>query len=251
MPQRIAGEQVTYQAVQDYTAACMAKAKVTYYPPAFISAYEGLTDADIGYGWGNGGWLGRPSGSSLGVQRSKLSQARAAAVNQNPAEVAAMSDADRARYTEQLGKCETPEDRYADKDTAAGAADLADKLNALVTEAIDRPEVQKLIGGYADCLSKAGYPGVTDPGALQRQVAAKYPAATEAPVDGRAAGKAWSDAVAAEAKAANADAGCRGPIFNAAMAPVGAALPAFRSTNAAALSTVKDQWAAITTAASQ
>jgi hypothetical protein len=249
VPQRIAGEEVTYHVVQKYTAGCMAKLKVTYYPPEFSTAYEGLSDADLSYGWDNGGWLGRPSSTDLGVQRSKLSQARTSTANQVPSEVDAMSDADRARYADQLGKCEAPESLYADKDTAGGAADLQDKLNALVNGVLAKPEVQKLTSGYGACMRKAGYSGVTDPGAVQRQVAAKYPALTAAPIDGKAAGAGWKDAVAAEAKAAAADAGCRQQLYNVAMVAVGAALTSFTSTNAAALSAVQAQWDAITKAA--
>jgi hypothetical protein len=145
-----------------------------------------------------------------------------------------MSDADRAHYNDLLKQCATPPDAYAGKDVAAGAADLLSKLDALVADVLTKPGVAQLTSGYAGCLSRAGYPGVTDPAALRSQLAAKYPA---------------TGALAAAAMAAAADNACRIPIFNAAVVAVAAALPAFSSANAAALNTVEKQWQAIVTAA--
>jgi hypothetical protein len=247
--QRVAGEQLTYHLVQKYTADCMAKLKVTYYPPSFATAYEGLSDADLTYGWDNGGWLGPTSAADLGVQRSKLSQARAAALNQTPTEVAAMSDAAKAKYGDQVGQCVPPEDLYDGKGTAASADDLQDKLNAAVSKVLATPAVQKLTSGYGACMARAGYSGVTDPGAVQRRVSAKYPAVSQAPVDGKAAGPGWADGVAAEAKAAAADAGCRKQIYDVAMTTLGPELGAFSAAQAAALTQVAKEWDAIVKAA--
>jgi len=249
--QRLAGEQVTYHLVRDYVSACMAKLKTTYYPAPFATAYEGLSDADLTFGWDNGGWLGRPSQSDLGVQGSKLSQARAAATNQEPAEVTAMSDAAKAKYGDQLSQCEAPETLYEGKDTAASADDLQDQLGAVVTQVIALPAIQQLTSGYGACLAKAGYANAADPGALQRQIGAKYPALSEAPVNGKAASSAWSAAVAGEAKAAAADKGCRQKIYDAAMTALGAPLAAFTSAQATALDTVTKEWAAIVSAAAK
>jgi len=79
-------------------------------PRRYTTRYEGESDADITYAPATPGafnWLAHVSGTSLGVGTGLLADAQVRAdANQTPAEVTAMSAADRASYLAILTQCQ-------------------------------------------------------------------------------------------------------------------------------------------------
>jgi hypothetical protein len=242
--ERVAGERVAYEALHGPLRTCVAAAGLTYYPPPFVNVYAGMQDSDLTIGFAGTGWLAPISTESFGVATAHL-RLTAAQPNDDstPADYQRLSEADKDKYQQAVDSCAAQPPTQAN--VAAGAAELITGLDDALAAVTARAPVKDMTGRYPKCMKEAGFSDVGDPAALADTLSRDLPDRQAMPLDGRPAAPAWEAVVAAERKAARADAQCRRDIYGAAMGSVGPDLDKFESDHAAEITAVRGRWVAI------
>jgi hypothetical protein len=240
--ERTAGERLAYHRLQDPIQACATAAGLPDLRPPFVDIYAGRSDADLTVAFTGEGWLTPISTDSFGFASDQL-RLSAAQSSAAPPPVERLSAPDRDRYQQIQDTCEPPAAAYAEVQFPPGAADLGRALDDVIATVEARSPVTDGKSDYSGCLRDAGFPDVGNPTALSGKLSHEFPPRDAMPLDGRAAGPAWTSFVARERKAARADARCRRGLYDKAVSTIGPDLDAFESAHAAELTAVRQGWA--------
>lgn len=231
--ERRAAELLSHHRTQDAVAACMARAGRPYRRAPFVSFFADFTDADLGYGVGKASLIDSVTAGGRIVVRNEMAYAR----------LDRARSADLRRRIPMADKrtyygCLSSTRRVAGHDVAppAGAYELA-HFDALV----GRPSGALAVAyaAYRPCMkNRYGH----DVGDRSDFLFRPRIDRTDAPVDGRPAGAAWTRGVAEIDAVFAADADCRRPAYVLAMRRLAAALDDWEREHRAELDAIRAAW---------
>jgi hypothetical protein len=228
-----ASEELNYRRIEGGTRLCMRAAGRAYRQLAFVSFYRDFTNADLGYGIGGATVFDSMTGGGRRMVLTELAYARLQRAGNLGRRVAPADAADlnrcRARYQHR---------EYFDVDPPAGARELAGYED--LTGPVERdPAVRAAWRPYRECMRKRY--GYEVPDRDDFLFAPRF-GRTDAPLDGRPAGAAWTKGVAATNAALAADADCRRPAYRIAMTLLAPRLTPWERGHRAQLKAIRAAW---------
>lgn len=212
--ERRAAELLNYHRVEGGLAACMRAAGRPYRQPPYVSYYQDYTDADLGYGNGSGTVL---DSVTAGPRPYRLAAAAFERLRRSGAVEHALAPEDVPAFE----ACNAPfgHRSYFDADPPAGVRELSG-LDGLFAPLAADGAVAAAMRPYQSCMRSKGHPDVGDdrPEYLSTRPAGQIEAAFAA------------------------DAACRRPAYELAMARVAPALEAWEAGHRAELVAVRQAW---------
>ena len=233
--QRQASELINYHRVEGGVAACMRAAGREYRIRPFVSRYDEITDADLGFGSGSGSVVDSIADRGRRSILNELAGARLARAGVSDS-WGSVRPADSAT----LNRCTAPFQHrlYPDFDPPAGT-DRFSGFGELTGPAERDPAVIAAMRPYRTCMrTRHGY-DVDERTDFLFTPRLSY---RDAPTGGRPPSYAWNLGVARIRQAFDADIDCRLPAYRLAMAKIGPRIDAWERAHRAEIDAIQAEW---------
>jgi len=228
-----AAQLLNHHRVEGGVAACMKAAGRPYQPAPYVDRYQDFTDADLGYGTGRASVIDSLTAGGRRIVLNELGFARlhrAGALDRRagPGDAEVLNGCT-AAYQHRL---------YHDIEPPAGAYELASFQDLLETVGKD-PAVVAAMRPYRTCMKQRHGYTVTDRSDF---LFAQRLNRADAPIEGQPPLPAWTRGVAEIDAVFAADADCRRPAYEVAMALVAGLLDAWEDRHRQQLDAIRAEW---------
>jgi hypothetical protein len=228
-------ELLNYRRLEGGIATCMRAAGHPYRKAPYVNFYRDFTDADVGFGAGQGSVFDTMID---GGRRGMLNALAGARKQHAGAYGHAVPPRDRAAYATCRAKFDNRE--YSDFDRPAASNRLSG-LPGLTDGIESHPAVRAAMRPYESCM-KTRYNYVADVHDRTDFLYAGWYNSADAPLDGESPSRKWTQGVARMEAAFAADADCRRPAHEIAMRMLAPRIGPWEKKHRAELAVVRRVW---------